>query len=599
MTRKSIQLLFVLTIALIAASAASAGECPFSGTSYTAPYTSSINLPRCGGSIGRWTPCEVCLIANGTYTEQQAYTLSYPATGTGLQPRGTFSQNGSNLPPVDGFFDGLVNGKAVFRIRFTPTVSSGTVNFSTISTDTGLTLAGSFTAVASSSKGFLRRDASFPRTFIWDNGSRPYLWGQTYYQIVNLARNGDPSLWQPSITNSTTYGMNKFRLLVSPWGGDPRRANADSKAFQKNADGTLNRDKLDVVHWRALDQVISFINGTGTAGLVADLILFHDGDNTKTPYGTTAQNQRFTRYTVARYAAFPAVIWTLSNEYQLVPGANNAAWTDLGCIIHGCNGGTGADPWIKNVSLGRPLSIHNDITTFGSNYPCFEFFTAGWANHIALQTKRNTNADTEAFNAVSRNSNFANPSHCSNLPSNASDRLPVIDDEYYYVGTDTNAANDRKRHRQAVWAISAAGGVGSAGSSKGPLGCGGVDNICKPSLYTDWIPEDHYGDISTARNFFKGLSNWWRMVNDTTIPAQSRVYALSDPGVKFVVYSAQGSTITLNVPAPPAGRQWSYCVINPLTGLCSSGNTLTGGGTQTFIMPAGGAGDWAMKFDVF
>ncbi|HJQ39642.1 MAG TPA: DUF4038 domain-containing protein [Thermoanaerobaculia bacterium] len=590
MTRKPIRLIFALTIALLTASVAQAGECPFSGTSYTAPYNNTINLPRCGGTIGKWTPCEVCVVSNGTYSEQQAYTLSYPATGTGLQPRGTFSQNGSNLPPVDGFFDGLVNGKAVFRIRFTPTVSSGTVNYSTISTDAGLTLAGSFTAGPSSSKGFLRRDSSFPRTFIWDSGSRPYLWGQTYYQIVNHARTGNTSLWQPSITNSSNFGMNKFRLLVSPWGGDPRYANADSKAFLKNADGTLDRDRLDVANFQALDKVTSFLNGLG---LVADLIVFHDGDATRSPYGTTVQNRRYARYTAARYAAFPTVIWTLSNEYQLVMNATNASWTDLGCLIRGgCNGyGAGADPWIDNGLLRRPLSIHNDVVV-NTSYPCFEFFTAGWANHIALQTRRNPNADSEAFNAVSKNGNPANPNKCAGLTS--STRLPVIDDEYYYLGTDPNAANDRLRHRQAVWAISAAGGAGSTGSSKGPAGCGGV---CAPSLYTTWVEEPGgYGDILTARNFFKGLASWWRMVNDTTIPAQSRVYALSDPGVKFVVYSAQGSTVTLNVPAPPAGRQWSYVFINPETGAATAAQ-LTGGGTRTFTAPS--ARDWAMKFDVF
>lgn len=585
---------FLFLFVIIAARAAFAGECPFSGTSYAAPYNSPINLPRCGGTIGKWTPCEVCAVANGTYSEQQAYTQSYPDAGTGLQPRATFVQNGVTLPAVDGFFDGLVNGKAVFRIRFTPTASSGTVNYSTISADAGMNFAGSFTLTTSGSKGFLRGDTSFKRTFLWDSGSRPYLWGQTYYQIVNHARTGNTSLWQPSITNSSTWGMNKFRLLVSPWGGDPRYANADSKAFQKNVDGTLNRDKLDVMHWRALDQVTNFLNGLG---LVADLILFHGGDATSSPYSptSTAQNRRYTRYTVARYAAFPTVIWTLSNEYQLVTGATNAAWTDLGCLIHGCSGATGADPWIKNAAAWRPLSIHNDVVNFGTKYPCFEFFTAGWANHVSLQTKR-VDADTKAFDAVSRNSNVSHPLKCAGLASDGSNRLPVIDDEYYYVGTDPDAATDRTRHRQAVWAIAAAGGFGSTGSTRGPAGCGGVS---QPTLYTTWVEEpDAYGDILSARNFFKGLPNWWRMSNDLSIPAQSHVYALSEPGVRFVAYSAAGSSVTLNVPNPPAGRQWNYCFVNPTTGICTdTTNHLTGGGTQTFIMQ--NANDWAMKFELF
>ena len=129
--------LFVVGLA-VSTTAAMAGECPVSGSGYAPPYTSPIGLPRCAGTIGRWTTCEICLISNGTYAEQDAYTLSYPTTGTGLQPRASFTQS-TTLLPVDGFFDGLVNGHAIFRIRFTPTTNSGTWNFSTVSSDASRT----------------------------------------------------------------------------------------------------------------------------------------------------------------------------------------------------------------------------------------------------------------------------------------------------------------------------------------------------------------------------------------------------------------------------------------------------------------------------
>ena len=590
-----------LAFLILGPTAASAAECPISGSGYMAPYNSPIGLPRCSGTIGRWTTCEVCLISDGsTYTEQDAYMLSYPTSGTGLQPRATFQ--GATSLTVDGFFDGLTNGRAVFRVRFAPTTNSGTWSFSTTSSDPGLQHAGSFTAGTSTSKGFLRRDSSYPQSFIWDNATHPYLWGQTYYQIVNQARTGNNSLWQTPVTNSASYGMNKIRLLVSPWGGDPRYQ-VESKAFQKNGDGTLNRDKLDVNHWKTLDRVVSFLHGQG---MVADLIIFEDSDT----FGTTVQNRRYTRYTVARYAAFPSVIWTLSNEYQLVTGtsgpfpsnqANNGPWNDLGCLIRGGCGvyATGADPWAVSGSVWRPLSNHNNINTTDINrprnlsYPCFEFFTAGWPDHISLQTKRGgTTPDAEAFTAVSRNSNLAT-NVCPGLSS--STRLPVIDDEYYYIGT-TGDPTDRTRHRQAVWAIAAAGGFGSTGSLRGPSGCGGV---CSPALYTTWQDEPAYGDIRAVTRFFTNyVPNWWRMSGDLNIPGQSRVYALSEPGVHFMVYSAQGSTVTLNVPTPPAGRQWSYCFIGPQSGFCTDKVLrLTGGGTRTFTMPDGN--DWAMLFDVF
>jgi hypothetical protein len=114
-------ILSLLALLLVGASDAFAGECPFSGTSYMAPYTSPIGLPRCGGTIGRWAVCEVCQLSNATFTEQQAYTQSYPAAGTGLQPVATFTQGATSLT-VNGFFDGItVDNHAIFRIRFAPT----------------------------------------------------------------------------------------------------------------------------------------------------------------------------------------------------------------------------------------------------------------------------------------------------------------------------------------------------------------------------------------------------------------------------------------------------------------------------------------------
>jgi hypothetical protein len=120
-------LLFIVLLAFTA-SIAFAGECPLSttGPGYAPGFASPIGLPRCGGTtaVPKWTPCEVCLLSNAFYNnEQDPYIASYPASGTGLQPRATFNQSGI-LQTVDGFFDGLTNvtnGQAIFRIRYSST----------------------------------------------------------------------------------------------------------------------------------------------------------------------------------------------------------------------------------------------------------------------------------------------------------------------------------------------------------------------------------------------------------------------------------------------------------------------------------------------
>ena len=96
--------------------------------------------------------------------------------------------------------------------------------------------------------------------------------------------------------------MNKVRLLVTPWGPDNRTGvNASSRSFPVNAQGTaLDLDRIDTAHWMALDKVMDFLYGQG---IIADLILFHDGDSLWTPFGSQLQNERYTRYVAARYAA--------------------------------------------------------------------------------------------------------------------------------------------------------------------------------------------------------------------------------------------------------------------------------------------------------
>jgi hypothetical protein len=541
----------------------------------------------------QFSPCEV-VIAQSTYTtDVDAYTIP--------DVKAVFTHKTNNVPDkqvtVHAFNDRDASDLIVYKLRFNPTLP-GAWDYvidcklqSNATQSCGVTGAsGAFSVTASSAKGFLRRDADHPTKFVYDDPSKlqasdrfhPFIWGQTYYQIVNQARGGYTADWQMAVMNSKGKGMNKIRLLVSSWGGDALTAhkNPESKAFLKKPDGSLDRDKLDLAHWRALDEVTSFLD---TNGMIADLILFHDGDNTSSPYAASApanpttcasetaadkaQNQRYTRYVVARYAAFSNVIWTLSNEYQLVTGPSplcNTPWTELGCIIRGgCGTPTpGGDPWFANGAFLRPLSNHNNIKSAGAvnetnpangSYPCFEFFNAGWASHISLQTRRPNGSifDSEAANPVLRNSNLR-AGNLDPCPGSGSNTLPVISDEYYYIGENKDGSNmptaaDRLRHRQALWSVAASGGFGSTGSLHGTTCV-----TCPPTFYTTWVEEPHYADITAVTNFFGTIlqDRWWQMTASTNVTPASpdtRVYGIEGPVNQFVVYAVRAASNTANV----------------------------------------------------
>jgi hypothetical protein len=508
---------------------------------FTAPAFAGV---KCSSSCSKWAVCEIDLTTTSTIlTDETLYGIRPAATITRATPAET-----TNATAFYYGRDASNHGK--FKVRFNPS-GSGSYSY-TISSAYSFTLDDptSFTCSdvvalpgGGTNRGFLRVDPSFPQSFIWDDAAtRFFMWGQTYYQITNKARKAqndqdaglpyDDSTWQTPITGSAGYKMNKVRLLVTPWAGDSRIP-IETYAYPKNMDGTLYKDAIDTQHWKALDRVVDFLYGRG---IIADLILFHD--NTTTPFGTAAQNQKYTKYAVARYAAYPNVTWSLSNEYQNVTGATNAAWTDLGCLIRGGCGGytSAADPWLTRGSYRRPLSIHPNIAA--ASYPCFEFFTAGWPTHASLQSKHPTPLDKSAFDAVARNRNPSDPSACTGLSGTT--KLPVVDDEYGYIDdfAPTDTVADRLRHRQAVWGVVTAGGFGSAGSTRGSY---------DPTMYTDWTNETGpYGDIQRMIDLIVTNSiPYWKMSPLTNSGSTSGVHEFGMTGSfpEYLIYSSSGTSV--------------------------------------------------------
>ena len=595
--------LFAVLLA-VAANTAFAAECPFSGTSYTAPYTSPIGLPRCGGTIGRWTVCEVCQISNATYTATQAYTLSYPTAGTGLQPRATFTQGATSLT-VNGFLDSiLADGRAVFRIRFAPTTNSGTWSFSATSSDSGLAFSSrSLTAGTSTSKGFLRRHTNNPERFIYDNGTtRFFMWGNTYYQFIDNARSGGTS-WKTSVDENASRSINKIRMLLYPWwqyfAGYP-----DSQPFQGGAT-TPNHDLLDLAHWQKFDEVVDYMN---KKPMISEIIVFKDPaldsnnaviDNCRT-FGTTqAQDERYVRYTLARFGAFPNVIWSMSNEYGAInkPACTSTrSWLSgglatlqtyfntMGSILRN------EDPWNTGSANPRALTIHQQPDS------TWDFFTYAWPVHASLQfgtsqtsCLRCSNPNSCAGNTGDDWGNFSivnNILKCNGTRYN----FPVVNDEYGYIGKIANA----DKHRRAAWGIAVAGGYGAEGDTLAAA------NGASVLLYGDWRDAGaYYTDIQRMVNYITGIANWFQMgTNNGIVTAGSRVYAMSKPNNFYLVYAATGGDFTLNLPAPAVG---SYAVFrwNPRTGGAETFVKNVGAGASTFTVASGevpdSTNDWVFR----
>jgi hypothetical protein len=113
-----------------------------------------------------------------------------------------------------GFWD----GGRTYRVRFTPT-AAGRWHYTIDNNqgDPGLRARGTVEVAPAppDAHGFVRRDVAYPISFVFDDGTRYFMWGTTYYGIANSACAGDR--WIGAIDGARRYGINKVRMHVYPF----------------------------------------------------------------------------------------------------------------------------------------------------------------------------------------------------------------------------------------------------------------------------------------------------------------------------------------------------------------------------------------------
>jgi Protein of unknown function (DUF4038)/Domain of unknown function (DUF5060) len=506
--------------------------------------------------VPKWSVVEVNLTPSGSssnwYTDANASVI------------GTFRGPAGVTKRVNGFWDG---GRSV-KIRFTPTVQ-GHWTYRTSSSNSGLNgKTGKFDCVKPTppKHGFLRVDAIHPYSFVWDDGTRYFMWGQTYYDVVISALANDH--WKESVEKAFAYGMNKIRMHVYAQSlykqGVEFNGYPDSQPYL-GASTSPDRDRLNIPYWRKLDEMVQYM---GSKEMAADLIVTNPyWDNRE--FGTEEQNDRLVKYVVARYAGYTNVIWCLANEWNLsatgnqYKGAypqNKAAFDRMGKIL------SANDPWRAQGEFLRPLSIHN--TTIA-----FEFFGSTWPTYAIIQYG-------------GWNPDYTNGDQWGNvgIVHNLGHRMPVVNDEYGYIGQidpkpPIRVSMTRTRLRQAIWGIATAGGYGSAGDFRVT-----PSQMGNPEITGDWYdaPEE-YGDLKIMIDFFTstGIEYWKMSSQNGLVTTGTRTYVLAELSRQYVIYAAVGGSFSLEL-APGTYNIRRY---DPRTAAVTDLGVVLGGGPRSFTMP--------------
>lgn len=459
-----------------------------------------------------------------------------------------------------------------FKIRFTPTFT-GTWRYEAIRRK-AVIQKGSIKVVAASNgyHGFVRRDMEHPYHFIRDDGTRYFMFGTTYYNMVLNALAGDR--WKTAIDSAMVFGINKIRVFASSEKG--ARTPYDWTSPFLIVSDSIDYSRMNPQYWKALDRIVEY---SLQRDLVVDLIMLGYGAKT---YSVPELDRKYIQYLLARYAAYPNIIWCLTNEWNYIYRDHNRDkpfWNSLGEMIRN------EDPYMSFKGQFRLLSIHQQTRVD------FQFFNYDWPVHAIVQLGVRNGQGTvkdewdnagAAFKPATR---FADEWGNYSIIFNMGHNIPVVNDEYGYIGEQqdrsesrdgkTMPAFTREKHRHVMWGIVLGGGYGSTGDKT-------LYRDDSPYFSANWNSSPaEYRDIRILTEFFSsGKIEYWKMsASNSIIKVGARVYALSEKGRQYLFYSAEGNSFIAGLEP----GKYKASILNPVTGQMKDAGIIDGG-IYTFVI---------------
>ena len=288
-------------------------------------------------------------------------TLKGPSTGNpfmGTELLARFT-NGDKVFEQEGYYDG--NG--IYKIRFMPD-NEGAWSYVTTSNKKELNNSkGSFecTPASKNNHGPVRVKATYH--FQYEDGTPYWPFGTTIYEWPFQ----DAATKQQTIATMASSPFNKARFLAVPPYKD-RYITGPLTITTFPFEGT-NKDNWDFSRFNPayFKNIDSCVQQLRNIGVEADLILFRPYDKGKWGFDMMGQevNKRFTRYMVARYAAYRNIWWSMCNENSFIKSMTDEDWDELFKLVQE------KDPY------QHLRSIHNADRIYDYAKP--------WVTHVSLQ----------------------------------------------------------------------------------------------------------------------------------------------------------------------------------------------------------------------
>jgi hypothetical protein len=467
------------------------------------------------------------------------FTVTFAATVTG--PDG----KSFTLP---GFFD----GDGTWKIRVSPTAEGkwSLVTQSDLPELHGQSAA--FTGVKNpgpQAHGPLRVDAAHPHHFVFADGTRFFMQAYEYNWLWALDTD-NPA--QPTIRQTldliATHGFNY--VLINSYAHDTswRKGKTGPDDYGPPAlfpwagsNETPDHTRLNLAYWQHFDRLMTALH---ERGLQAHLYLKVYNKLVNWPAKGSAEEKLFFTTLVARYAAYPNLVWDFSKE------AHNEK--DLAY----------KQGWLKFLRATDPYghlqTVHDDdLANDSGAYDALTDFRADQHHGIEGKPGKNANHTGGKYEKI--------------LFQRARHAWPVVNFESDYecgpgglADKTFGGAHTPEATLRTLWEIALAGGYTGYYYT-----------------YTAWDvirPLDQPKGYSYMKHFgaFWRATRYWRL--QPTEKLVSAGWCLADPGKEYVVYQNQPAPFTMEITGAAAPLTGSW--FHPFTGQSTPAGTFPNGTAQ-------------------